>query len=177
MKPSVIDKLGIVYYPDPILKRICTPVREFGNDLGALADKMLALMHEAEGVGLAGPQVGLAIRIFVCNHTGEPGDDMVCVNPQFAELDGAAVKEEGCLSLPSVTVSMRRATRAVIDAFDTSGRPFRKEGVDVQARIWQHEADHLEGRLITDNMSATDEITNRRALKQLEGDARCARRA
>jgi peptide deformylase len=70
---------------------------------------------------------------------------------------------------------MRRARRAVIDAFDTDGRPFQKTATDLVARIWQHEADHLDGRMITDNMSTTDEIVNRRAIKQLEADFAASR--
>ncbi len=176
MKLPRLDKLGITFYPDPILKKVCAPVATFGPDLTALADRLLTLMREGRGIGLAAPQVGILIRLFVCNATGEPGDDYICVNPRFAQLEGAEEKEEGCLSLPGVTVNMRRATRAVIDAFDTDGRPFQKTATDLVARIWQHEADHLDGRMITDNMSTTDEIVNRRAIKQLEADFAASRR-
>lgn len=148
---------------------------EFGPDLKALAERMLELMHEGKGVGLAAPQVGVLIRLFVCNATGEPGDDLICVNPRLVELDGAEEKEEGCLSIPGVTVTMRRATDAVMEACDTDGNPCRKTGKDLVARIWQHETDHLDGRLITDNVSMTDEIANRRALKQLEADYAASR--
>ncbi|UCC31947.1 MAG: peptide deformylase [Phycisphaerales bacterium] len=171
------DNLRIVHYPDPVLKKVCAPVEEFGPELKALADKMLALMHEAEGAGLAGPQVGIPIRLFVCNPTGEPGNDLVCVNPRFIELTGGEEKEEGCLSIPGVSVTTRRATQAVMEAWDTDGKPFRRTGCDLEARIWQHEADHLEGRLLTDNMATTDEIANRRAVRQLEADYAATSRA
>lgn len=171
------DNLRIVRYPDPVLKKVCAPVEGFGPELKALAGKMLALMHAAEGAGLAGPQVGILIRLFVCNPTGEPGDDLVCVNPRFIELTGAEEKEEGCLSIPGVSVTMRRATHAVMEAWDTDGKPFQRTGCDLEARIWQHEADHLEGRLITDNMATTDEIANRRAVRQLEAEYAAAGRA
>ncbi len=170
-----LGKLMIVRYPDPILKKVCDPVEVFGPELTALASKMLAMMHAGEGIGLAGPQVGLPLRLFVCNATGEPDDDLAFVNPQFTELTGAAEKEEGCLSFPGVTVTKRRATHAVINAVDTDGKPFQKIGMDLIARVWQHESDHLDGRLISDNMSATDKIANRRALKQLEADYKAAR--
>ena len=173
--PDLAD-LRIVYYPDPLLNRRCAPVEEFGPQLQVLVDRMLELMREGNGVGLAGPQVGLPIRLFVCNPTGEPGDNLVCVNPRFSELTGAAEAEEGCLSLPGVSVNMRRASRAVIEAFDASGRPFRRCGENLSARIWQHESDHLEGRLIIDAMSETDEIANRRAIKQLREDYRAFQR-
>ena len=170
MKLPNLDKLTIVRYPDPILGKACEPVEEFGPDLKALAQRMLALMREGEGVGLAAPQVGILMRLFVCNATGEPGDDMVCVNPRFVDLSGAEEKEEGCLSVPGGSITMRRAKRVVMELLDTDGQPLEWTGEGLVARIWQHEADHLDGRLITDNMSATDQITNRRVIKQLEAD-------
>ena len=177
MKLPNLDRLRTVRYPDPILTRICRPVEEFGPDVKALAARMIVLMRQGEGAGLAAPQVGVPIQLFVCSLTGEPGDDLVYVNPRFTDLTGAEEKEEGCLSLPGVTVTMRRATRAVIEALDEDGRPFQKIGEGLAARVWQHEIDHLHGRLITDNMSTTDEISNRRAVQQLEADyASTARR-
>ena len=170
MVPTQVAHLTIVRYPDPVLRTPCEPVSSFGPDLAALADRMIELMREVNGVGLAAPQLGVPIRMFVSNVTGEPGNDIVCVNPQFSELTGGVENEEGCLSLPGVTVTLRRATRAVICARTPTGESFQKTGEDLAARVWQHESDHLDGRLIIDNMSATDEIANRRALKQLETD-------
>jgi len=171
-----LDKLAIVHYPDPILKKTCTPVTAFGPEIKALTDRMLTLMKEGRGVGLAAPQVGLPLRLFVCNPTGEPEDDMLCINPEFLELTGAEEKEEGCLSLPGVGVNMRRATRAVMRLCDADGQVRDEVGEDLLARIWQHESAHLDGWLITDNMSPTDEISNRRALKQLKADFEPPRR-
>lgn len=170
MKLPNVNKLHIIHYPEPVLKRTCAPVKDFGVGLRDLAGRMLELMREAKGVGLAAPQVGIPIRLFVCCPTEEPGNELVCINPAFAEMDGADEREEGCLSIPGVLVTMRRATRVVIEAFDLQGRPFRKNAVELEARIWQHEVDHLDGRLIIDTMSMTDGITNRRVLKQLEAD-------
>ena len=175
MIPPVLETLQIVRYPDPVLRKSCATVTEFGPRLQALADHMLELMREAEGVGLAAPQVGISIRLFVCNVTGEPGDNIVCVNPEFTELSGATDAEEGCLSLPGVTVTVRRAKHAVMKAQDASGASFEITADDLAARAWQHEVDHLDGRLIIDKMSPTDEIANRRALKQLQAE-RAARR-
>jgi peptide deformylase len=163
-----LDKLQIIRYPNPLLKKVCAPVETFDASLRRLTDRMFQLMREGKGVGLAAPQVGLLIRLFVGNATGEPEDDFVCVNPKFAELTGAAEAEEGCLSIPGVAVTMRRSTSAVISAFDAEGKQYTKTGVDLQARVWLHENDHLDGRLITDHMSTADEITNRRTLKQLK---------
>lgn len=163
--------LRIFQYPEPILRRRCRPVEVFDDALADLARRMTALMHEAKGVGLAAPQVGLDIRLFVCNHTGEPQDNIVCVNPVLLELSGAEEKPEGCLSIPGVTVTMRRSTHVRLQALDARGVAFELNGDDLRARIWQHESDHLDGKLIIDNMSEADEIANRRALKLLVAPA------
>lgn len=167
MKLPNLVNLGIVCYPDRVLKEKCAPVVEFGPELAAFANRMIELMRQAEGVGLAAPQVGVLIRLFVCNVTGNPGEAQIMVNPEFAELTGAAEADEGCLSLPGVTVNVRRAARAIIHASDVHGQPIQLGGEGLQARVWQHEADHLDGKLIIDNMSPDDEIANRRMLKIL----------
>ncbi len=160
--------LKIVLYPDPVLRQPCAPIERVDAPVTALAARMLELMHEAEGIGLAAPQVGVPVRLFVCNPTGKEGEDAVYVNPHLVEAHGADEKEEGCLSLPGVHVVMRRATRVVLEALDEKGSAVRKEGTELEARVWQHEIDHLDGRLIIDAMSPSDEIANRRALRQLE---------
>lgn len=172
MKLPSPSRLRIVLYPDPVLMKRAADVVKFNAEVAALARRMLDLMREAKGVGLAAPQVGVGLRLFVCNPTGEPCDDLVCANPRFIELSGGEEREEGCLSIPGVTVTMRRATQVAIEALDVEGTPFQMTGTELRARIWQHEMDHLDGRLIIDNMSATDEIANRRAIKQLQDQYR-----
>ena len=170
MIPIDPSKLRLMYFPSPVLKRRAMDVTDFGPGLGALTRRMLAVMREGNGVGLAGPQVGVPARVFVCNVTGEPDGDLVFVNPTFVELSGAEEKEEGCLSIPGVHVTMRRAVRATIAACDVYGKSFMLGATGLLARAWQHEVDHLDGRLIIDNMSPTDEIANRRILRQLRKD-------
>ncbi|MCH7994998.1 MAG: peptide deformylase [Planctomycetes bacterium] len=170
------QKLRIELYPNPVLKKACTPIDRFGDDVQRFAEGMIELMLRAKGVGLSAPQVGVPIRLFVCNPTGEPGDSRIHVNPRFTELTGAAEMDEGCLSLPGVDVAMRRATTAVMQTQGALGNKMEITATDLLARIWQHEADHLEGRLIVDNMSTTDEITNRKILKQLKADYAAARK-
>src|SRR5437870_3788655 len=99
----------LILYPDPRLRHKCAPVEHFGDRLAAVAEGMLRLMRANRGVGLAGPQVGLAERIFVCNPTGNPEDDRVYVNPELLDLSGSIEAEEGCLSIPEVRVMVRRA--------------------------------------------------------------------
>lgn len=167
---SYPSKLRIVQFPEPVLRRPARLVEVFDDALADLARRMLALMHEAKGVGLAAPQVGLSIRLFVCNPTGEPRDNLVMVNPVLSEWSGVEEKPEGCLSIPGVTVNMRRPMRVHLKAFSASGEMFEMNGDELPARIWQHETDHLDGKLIIDNMSEADEIANRRALRQLRGE-------
>lgn len=176
MNLEKIDKLRIVNYPAPILLKIAAPVETFDSQLAALARRMFELMRQEQGVGLAAPQVGIGLRMFVCNPTGEPDDDAVIVNPHLVETNGAEEADEGCLSLPEVTVNVRRAKSVVLDAKDLHGSDVRLATEDLPARIWQHEVDHLDGKLILDYMSPSDEIANRRAIKQLKEDYKASRR-
>lgn len=171
--PVDVEKLVLVKYPDPCLRKICEDITVFDDELIAIAERMLDLMRAHHGVGLAGPQVGLLKRIFVCNPTpDETGNEMVIINPVIGETSGAVVAEEGCLSLPQVTVNVRRAQRCVLRAVDLTGKPFSKTIDDLPARICQHETDHLVGKLILDYQSPADQIANRRILKVLEEEYR-----
>ena len=160
--------LRIIHYPDPRLKQPCATVTEFDASLARLAQRMLELMREARGVGLAAPQVGILIRMFVMNPTGEPGDDQVYVNPELHDLTGSETAEEGCLSIPEVHVQVRRAARCRLVAQDLSGRRVERVGEGLEARIWQHETDHTHGILILDRMAPSDAIAVRRQLRELE---------
>lgn len=170
MKPIDIPRLRIIDYPDPCLRKVCRDIDVFDDELAALAEKMLHLMHASKGIGLAGPQVGVLRRIFVCNVTGEPKDNLVLINPRLGNFMGTSPGEEGCLSLPDVTVTVNRAVSCEVDALDVRGKPIKAMASDLAARCWQHENDHLNGKLIIDYMSAGDQIANRRALKRMEAD-------
>lgn len=161
------ENLTIIRYPDPRLKKVSDPVTAFDADLRALADHMFQLMRAAKGVGLAAPQVGLNKRLFVMNHTGEPGDDRVYVNPVLTTLDGESEAEEGCLSLPEIHINVIRADKVRLDAQDLDGKPVSLEREGFEARVWQHETDHLLGILLTDRMSFTDRMKHRKRLKEL----------
>lgn len=167
-----IQDLRIICYPDPRLRRKCQEVVTFDGELASVAERMLEIMREAKGVGLAAAQIGLDWRLFVSNHTGEPEDDLVVVNPSLDNLFGGQVGDEGCLSIPNVTLPVRRAEKCRLQAQNLHGEPFALEVEDLRARIWQHEVDHLAGRLIIDYMGPADQIVNRRALKELEAKFR-----
>ena len=166
-----IDQLKILHYPHPALRRKADPVGEVTEEVQAVAKRMLELMHEAPGVGLAAPQVGLNWRMFVANPTGEPEDDDVYINPTLSQpSDETEVVEEGCLSLPGVDVQVRRPIEITIEATDLDGERFTATSDQLPARIWQHEYDHLDGRLILDRMSPLDRRANRKAIRALEAD-------
>jgi peptide deformylase len=163
-----LENLTIVHYPDPALRKTCQPITGFGEDLAAFARRMLELMHAGRGIGLAAPQVGVLKRLFVMNHTGDPKDDMVFVNPEIRDMHGSREAEEGCLSLPEIYVQVRRATRCRIVAQDVEGNPINLEGEDLLCRVWQHETDHLNGILVLDRMGPSDKIATKKRLKELE---------
>ncbi|MFN3167123.1 MAG: peptide deformylase [Phycisphaeraceae bacterium] len=163
------QSLAIVHYPDPVLREKARPIERVDDQVRAVAQRMIELMHSAPGVGLAAPQVGLGWRMFVANPTGEAGDDRVYINPVLTALAGGdAARDEGCLSLPGVTVEVTRPAQATIRATDLEGQTFEDSADDLLARIWQHEYDHLDGVLIIDKMSAMDRMANKRTLRELE---------
>ncbi len=160
--------LQLVRYPDPRLRQVCEPVTAFDSALCDLIDRMLALMKQSNGIGLAGPQVGVMRRLFVCNYSGEAGNDLVVINPALSDLVESVRADEGCLSIPEVTVAVARARQARLRAQDVHGAWFDMPVEDLLARVCQHENDHLNGRLILDYMDDTARLANRRALKHLE---------
>lgn len=165
-------ELGIVEYPDPRLKEVCTPVGpldpEVREHLGRIIDRMFELMFEHRGVGLAGPQVGITVRLFVASPSFDPADRRVYIDPEVVALDGKQEDDEGCLSFPGIHCKVRRAAKATIEATGLDGNRFSEEGEGLTARLYQHETDHLDGVLLTDRMSAVAKIANRRTLKQMQ---------
>ena len=160
--------LKIVLYPDPRLKKISTPISTFDTALHELAIEMLKIMRQEKGVGLAAPQIGQNIRLFVMNATGEPQDDRVYVNPVLTEAAGDEEAEEGCLSIPELRVNVVRSRSLRMQAKDLEGNPIDQAADGYVARIWQHETDHLNGILLTDRMGPVAKIRNRALLKELE---------
>jgi peptide deformylase len=168
------EDLKIIFYPDPRLRKVSEPVTAFDDNLAALASRMFELMREEQGVGLAAPQVGINLRMFVMNHDGQPENDRVICNPQLLDAEGNEVGEEGCLSLPKLRASIDRATKLTLKAQDAKGNPFEEVGEDFIARIWQHETDHLNGIMLIDRMGFTAKMGARKKLKELEDDYKAA---
>ncbi len=149
-------------YGDPALRMKAREVESFDDDLRRLVERMTALMHEAQGVGLAATQVGVLSRLFVFVHDEE---DRVLVNPVItAKSDEVSVDDEGCLSLREVLVPVERPVAVTIAGFDAAGTPVELALELPTARIVQHELDHLDGVLIIDR---TDDESRRAALAKL----------
>ncbi len=149
-------------YGDPALRMKAREVETFDDDLARLAERMTALMHDANGVGLAATQVGVLRRMFVFDDEGE---DRVLVNPVITESSkDVETDDEGCLSLRNVLVPVERAKKVTIEGLDVAGDPVTYVLELTTARVVQHELDHLDGVLIIDR---TDDASRRAALAAL----------
>jgi peptide deformylase len=136
-------------YPDAALRLKARPIGEFDETLARLVARMLRLMHDANGVGLAATQVGTLQRLFV--FAPEEGVDAVVVNPEIVERSGETdVEDEGCLSLQGVSVPVERNLSVTVVGRDERGEDVRYELKEMPARVAQHELDHLDGVLIID---------------------------
>jgi peptide deformylase len=135
-------------WPDPVLKQRAQEVEDFGDDLQRLVERMGRLMQDANGVGLAANQAGILRRVFVFRR-GEEEEPVAAVNPRIAESgDELETDEEGCLSLQGVLIPVERPATVVLEAQDVTGAPVRLELEGLDARVVQHELDHLDGVLI-----------------------------
>jgi len=142
-----LESLTLRVYPDPLLRRKCKPISTYDSHLQALSEQMFIFMRENRGVGLAGPQVGIAERIIVA----DDGEAALClVNPEVVSVSGTARMVEGCLSLPGVQVDVARNAHVTVKAKRQDGRGVTMETRGLLARIVQHEIDHLNGTLICD---------------------------
>jgi peptide deformylase len=149
-------------YGDPVLRMRAEPVEAFDEELERTTTRMVALMHDADGIGLAATQVGILRRFFVFRDEDE---DRVVVNPEITAMSKETeVDEEGCLSLGPVRVPVERSLSVVLEGTDAGGVPLRLELEGLPARVAQHEVDHLDGVLI---LQRTDAEARREALKLL----------
>ena len=146
------------------------PVEEINDDIRQLADRMADIMVEAKGVGLAGPQAGINLRIFVASADGTKENAKVYINPTIKVEGAIQAIEEGCLSLPGIYGKIKRYSKCTVTATDLDGNEFTEVGEDLPARIFQHEYDHLEGRMIKDRLGQAAKLRARRRLKQLEAE-------
>jgi peptide deformylase len=191
--PVETDRLRIVRYPDPVLRRRADPVPAVTDEVRAVAARMLELMFEARGIGLAAPQVALPWRLFVvhvpASHPDDDDDEQdyrspdddpptttpeprIYINPRLIGFSRDLVAaSEGCLSIPGVTGEVRRPSIVTIEALDLHGRPFTSTATGLLARCWQHEYDHIDGVLCVDKFLPPDRRKAQKQLQVMEEDA------
>jgi peptide deformylase len=170
---ELVARSQIRQYPEPVLREPAREVGEFSEDLHALVERMMRLMDDANGVGLAGNQVGLLRRVLVYRPDREDAEPRALVNPTIVERsEELATDEEGCLSLGPLRVPVERHVRVSVEARDENGEPVRVDAENLEARILQHEIDHLDGVLIIDRTSPEARREALAALRPLPGPRR-----
>lgn len=159
----------VVKYGDPVLEKIAAPVTAFDEELKKLVEDMFESMYAAHGVGLAAPQIGISRRIAVIDITfkEDPNAKLVLINPEVIHKEGKHTQNEGCLSLPEFREPVSRARRATVRAQDATGKLFEVTGEDLLARAFQHEIDHLNGRLYIAHISGLKRDLIKRKVRKL----------
>ena len=137
-----------------VLRRKAEPVEQVDDELRTLIDDMFETMYQAEGVGLAAPQVGISRRVIVVDVHDEVAQPFALINPRLIEASPETEKgEEGCLSIPGLSAMVERAARVTVEGLNRNGEPVRIEGAELLGRCLQHEIDHLDGVLFVDKVS------------------------
>lgn len=142
--------------PDPVLRRKAKRVRTIDSSIKKLIDDMLETMHDAPGVGLAAPQVGIPLRVIVIGIPDE--EDFALINPEIVKRKGERVVSEGCLSIPGYMGTIRRAETVTVKGRDSSGKEVRIKADDLLAQALEHEIDHVNGVLYIDWLENQDDL-------------------
>lgn len=158
----------ILYYPEAreTLTTECEPVEQVDDEIRTLVDDLIETMHDAEGIGLAAPQVGVLKRVTVIDLAGQIeglDEPLVLINPEIKDESGVIEWEEGCLSFPGLYESVTRASHVTVEATNRDGERYTIEGAELLAVALQHEIDHLDGILFIDHLSL---LKRRMALKE-----------
>ncbi len=161
--------LPVVIYPDPLLRERSAEIEDIDDDLRSFVEDMAVTMYATDGLGLAAVQVGVTKRIFIIEPQAAGGTKedpvLVFINPEIIRSEGQDRAEEGCLSLPGVFVSVPRAEKVTIRATDLDGNTFEMEADGILAKAFQHELDHLDGKLIIDYVGP---VKRKLALRHLD---------
>ena len=159
----------IVKFGNPVLEKPAAEVTVFDEELKQLVDDMFESMYAARGVGLAAPQIGIPLRIAVIDVTfkEDPGAKLVLVNPEIIHKEGRHTQSEGCLSIPDFRENVNRAKVVTVRAQDLDGKVFENTGDDLLARAFQHETDHLNGKLYISHISALKRDLIKRKIRKL----------
>ncbi|HTJ30285.1 MAG TPA: peptide deformylase [Acidobacteriaceae bacterium] len=163
-------KLTIVKYPDPVLQKPGEPVTEFDDELRKFVADMFETMYDAQGVGLAAPQVAVSKRITVIDVSNgkNPEEKLVLINPEIIEREGKLYDEEGCLSFPEIREKVVRAAKVKVRAQDEYGKWFETEGEELLSRCLQHEIDHLDGVLFIFRISGLKRDLALRKIRKMQ---------
>lgn len=156
----------ILFLPAPCLRRVAKPVEAFDEALQTLIEDMFETMYDAKGVGLAAPQIGVSLRLSVVDVVGDKKQQLVLVNPEIIEREGEEAFSEGCLSVPGAYDTVIRAKKVTIRALDKFGKPFEMTAEGLLGECFQHEIDHLNGKLFVDLLSPVKRNMARRKLEK-----------
>ncbi len=162
-----IDKCKITHYPQPVLREKAKPVENIDDNIREFVEKMKEIMVETKGIGLAAPQAGVNLQIFIISLTGKAEDAKVFINPEVKQTGPMDSAEEGCLSVPGIYTKIRRSKTCTVSATDLDGNRFTEDAEGLYARCLQHEYDHLQGITIANKMSKIAKIANRKQLENL----------
>ncbi len=152
----------LVLIGDPVLRQKARKIHHFDNSLPKLAEEMFETMHANDGIGLAAPQIGLSVRLFVIEMTDEETgkhSKIAMANPEFVKMEGEQTGLDGCLSIPGYyAVNVRRAAKVIVKGQDMRGKPIRVSATGLLAWALQHEIDHLDGILYIDRLDRPEDL-------------------
>jgi peptide deformylase len=163
-----IEKCHITHYPADVLGKKAKPVEKIDDNIRQLVDKMADIMIQNKGVGLAAPQAGVGLRLFIISLDGTREKVRAYINPTVTPSGELVSIDEGCLSVPGIYTGIRRYKKCTVTATDLDGNEFTEEGEGLYARALQHEYDHIEGMTIINRMGSAAKIVHRRQLKKLQ---------
>jgi peptide deformylase len=169
--------MKIVKYPHPALRHKSKPLPFIDKGVRLQAERMLALMYESKGLGLAANQVAWPFQLLVMNELADPlqkEHEHVVINPVIIEEEGWQEGEEGCLSFPELFQKVRRRKKVTVEAYNLQGQPVKITCSDLPSRVLQHEIDHLHGQLFIDRMGSIGKMSSRGVLRTFESDYRKA---
>lgn len=166
-----VEKCCITRYPENVLKEPAEPVEQINDNIRHFAEKMIDIMIETKGIGLAAPQAGVGLRMFVISLDGSREGAKVFINPEITPSGSLGTSEEGCLSIPGLNAKVKRYSKCRVTAQDLNGEQFSEDAEGLYAIALQHEYDHLEGTMIKDRLSQVSKIAARKILKELEQKA------
>jgi peptide deformylase len=154
--------------PDPVLRQKAKKIARLDPSIQKLIEDMIETMHEANGVGLAAPQVGVSLRMVVIRLPEEDAEDIVLINPEIIKRSGERELDERCLSIPGYSGKVKRSVNVTVKARDENWKEIRIKGDELLAQALEHEIDHLSGILYVDRLESQDKLTK---LEPVESEA------